>query len=128
MQFDFLIDELRAAHDTTSVNVSGLAVYVGPDQLDRGVRRRMPVSERIVTRLRRADYSGKKIGIADARTGVIREAEIFVGVLVATTFSNMAHRDAAGGSCPHHHRKSACRMDGPRSQAVEEPFAKPRSP
>src|SRR6478735_4230695 len=33
------------------------------------------------------DYSGKKIGIVDAQTGVIREAEIFVGVLGASTFT-----------------------------------------
>ena len=33
------------------------------------------------------DYSGKRLGIADARTGVIREAEIFVGVLGASNFT-----------------------------------------
>ena len=33
------------------------------------------------------DYSGKKLGIVDARTGIIREAEIFVGVLGASNFT-----------------------------------------
>ena len=33
------------------------------------------------------DYSGKKLGIVDARTGVIREAEILVGVLGASNFT-----------------------------------------
>lgn len=33
------------------------------------------------------DYSGKKLGIVDAQTGVIREAEIFVGVLGASNFT-----------------------------------------
>lgn len=33
------------------------------------------------------DYSGKKLGVVDAQTGVIREAEIFVGVLGASNFT-----------------------------------------
>ena len=37
------------------------------------------------------DYSGKRIGIADPRTGEIREAEIFVGVLGA---SNLTYAEA----------------------------------
>ena len=37
------------------------------------------------------DYSGKRIGIADPKTGEIREAEIFVGVLGA---SNLTYAEA----------------------------------
>jgi len=33
------------------------------------------------------DYSGKKIGIVDPQTGEVREAEIFVGVLGASSYS-----------------------------------------
>ena len=33
------------------------------------------------------DYSGKKIGIADRETGEVREAEIFVAVLGASSFT-----------------------------------------
>jgi transposase len=33
------------------------------------------------------DYSGKKIGIVDRTTGVVREAEIFIGVLGASSFT-----------------------------------------
>ena len=33
------------------------------------------------------DYSGKKVGIVDPATGVVREAEIFVGVLGASNYT-----------------------------------------
>jgi len=33
------------------------------------------------------DYSGKQVGIIDARTGVIRQAKIFVGVLGVPGFT-----------------------------------------
>jgi transposase len=37
------------------------------------------------------DFSGKKIPIADPTTGVVREAEIFIGVLGA---SNLTYAEA----------------------------------
>jgi transposase len=35
------------------------------------------------------DYSGKKIGVVDRETGVVREAEIFVAVLGASSLLHL---------------------------------------